>query len=178
MSSENYGTNNNNVNEVDKKTLKEIEVKYSKKITKEDLKNVINEFSLKDLISSQMAEFEVKTQPLAKKFAKFAKKMNGKNPQEQKSKVVDFVKKNVYYFWEKYIEKQIPFLKDSNNILPEDVYYTYVFGFFVTLHSKKLKRQEKINVMANALAEIKINTENVKMAMQEYLEKTNNEKKN
>ena len=155
-------------NEVNFEILSDIEKKYSKKISKEELNEVINKLNLKEIISSNMAEFEGRTQPLAKKFAKFTKKMNGKDPQEQKEKVISFVEKNVYYFWKKYIENNISFLEESKDVLPKDIYYTYIFGFFVTLHSKALKRQEKINVMANALAELKINTDNVKRALEEY----------
>jgi hypothetical protein len=172
--------NNINLNEIDPEILKQLEKKYSKKYSKDDLKEIISEFNLKDLIKEKMPEFEGKTQPIAKKFAKFTKKMNGKDPLTQKTKVINFVKKEVYYFWQKYIENEISFLSEAKEILPEDVYYTYIFGFFVTLHSRALKRDQKINTMANALAEIKLNSNRIKAAMEEYLKlikEKNNEKK-
>jgi len=152
--------------------LKKIEEKYAKKITKEELKEIIEREKIREKLNEKLAEIEVKTKPIAKKFAKFTKKMDGKNSVEQKTQVIKFVKQNVKYFWDKYIKSIFPFIKESEEFLIDDVYYVYIFGFFVTLHSRAIKRKEKLNVMSNGLAEMYINTEKVKKAMKEYVKFT------
>jgi len=173
--------NNAEEKDINQSVLKEIEKKYAKKITKEELQEVIEKEKIKEKLNYNLAELEAKTKSVAKKFVKFTKKMNGKNPVEQKTQVIKFVKENVSFFWNKYIKNVFPFVQDSEEFLVDDVYYVYIFGFFVTLHSRAIKRKDKLNIMSNSLAEMYINTERAKKAMKEYIElvkvKTAEEKK-
>ena len=163
-----------NLTEEQVEKLNEIKQKYNKEITKSDLEAIIKEFDLDKIITNNLLEWELKTRPVAKKFAKFTKKMNGKEPAFQQQQVFEFIKKNVDFFWEKYFVTNIKFIPETKEYLTEEIYATYIFSIFVTLHSKAFKKHQKILSLSRSLAEMYINSNRVKQALNELDNNTTN----
>ena len=171
----------NNLKKEHKEKLAEIQKKYSKKITMEELNDKIKKENLIFILNNNIAVIEGKTQSLAKKFYKFSKKMDGKNPEIQSQAVLNFVKQNINQYWENYLFSKISFFKEAKEELPIDIYTTYVFGFFVTLHAKTIDKNRKVETLSKGIAEMKINTDRLKAASKEfdeYLLNTGNNNEN
>lgn len=79
-----------------------------------------------------------KTVPLSKDFKKLVKKQEGRSEKDQKKLVFDFVNKNLKNTFNYEVSRNF-FVNDELNFLNEEVLNTYIFGTFVTGHSKKLE---------------------------------------
>ena len=168
----------NNLKKEHKEKLAEIQKKYAKKITIEELNDEIKKENLIFILNNNIAEIEGKTQKLAKKFHKFSKKMDGKNPEVQSQAVLNFVEENINQYWENYLFNKISFFREAKKELPINIYTTYVFGFFVTLHAKVINKSRKVETLAKGIAEMKINTDRIKAASKEFDEYLLNKESN
>ena len=96
--------------------------------------------------------FNRKTTRFEKEFKKLGKKQNGKNPEYQKKIVLKFVKNNLLPIWKNEVESKF-WKAGEMDFLEKDVIATYVFGAFVTGHSKGLQQHMR-TAFANILKEM------------------------
>jgi len=99
-----------------------------------------------------LEEFNRKTTRFEKQFKKLGKKQNGRNPNQQKKLVYKFVEENLLPFWKTEVEQKFWKFKEME-FLEKDIIYTYIFGAFVTGHSKGLQQHMR-TAFANILKEM------------------------
>jgi hypothetical protein len=97
-------------------------------------------------------EFNRFTTRFEKEFKKLTKKQNGADPSFQQKLVFKFVKEKLYPFWKKEVESNF-WKYGEMKYLEKETIYTYVFGAFVTGHSKGLQPHMR-TAFANILKEM------------------------
>ena len=96
--------------------------------------------------------FNRKSTRFEKEFKKLSKKQKGTDPNYQKKIVLKFVKNNLLPIWKNEVESKF-WTAGEMDYLDNDVIYTYIFGAFVTGHSKGLQQHMR-TAFANVLKEM------------------------
>jgi len=110
--------------------------------TKEEYETLINQvievgIDLDSATEVIIKDFRIKSEHSTKQFYKLSK-----NKKSTKKDYFKFYKKNIYPLWKNIIEDKFEFIKDYKNILSEDIYYSYLIGMYIVIHSKAF--QEKM----------------------------------
>jgi len=107
-------------------------------------------FNMEDAVE-KMGAFVSKTVSFTRPFGKMAKKMDGKDPEKQKERSLDFCQKKLRGIWDHTFLK--PVFGEKANVLSDEEINTYILGTFITGHSKEF-RTKLIPAYKNIIKEL------------------------
>jgi hypothetical protein len=114
-------------------------------------------------------EFRIKSENSTKGFYKIAK-----NKKSVKKDYFKYYDKNIYSLWKGMIEVNVKFILDCKNLLDKDIYYSYLIGMYIVIHSKKF-RGKMNDFIKTTLAEmaykatLKVNSNDLPMREERFV---------